>query len=386
MYQGPLGLVTLKTVIDYDAYLFNDLLIMHAPKYNADSDTLISIDLDDMTVTPLSDRDHRKFSICLQNFSGDQTSIVSGYNQMGKDNWLSALRDILDIKFFNESWNRKIIENIQEHVSDKNDLAQEYYAYELETLYSNTMEDEPDAPQNIEYNNTNEITSATLNKLLFKLAHPTEHDNNFLYTFMLTYKSFISTEDLLEFLIKRWNTPPPRDVDFQIFKETFLFPVRLRIAQILSYWVEFHFYNFRDQIALQTLLTNFIAEQIRKTKMEVAADRLMISTRSKNRQRDTFSHQQQERQKAQLQILQELIAKTDQKTANSTAITLMGSITQNIQTRSGSELRSPSSARVMRTRTPTKLGQLVNFYDQMDKDSRKVRSLFISNKYRILDF
>jgi son of sevenless-like protein len=359
---------------------------MHAPKYNADSDTLISIDLDDMTVTPLSDRDHRKFSICLQNFSGDQTSIVSGYNQMGKDNWLSALRDILDIKFFNESWNRKIIENIQEHVSDKNDLAQEYYAYELETLYSNTMEDEPDAPQNIEYNNTNEITSATLNKLLFKLAHPTEHDNNFLYTFMLTYKSFISTEDLLEFLIKRWNTPPPRDVDFQIFKETFLFPVRLRIAQILSYWVEFHFYNFRDQIALQTLLTNFIAEQIRKTKMEVAADRLMISTRSKNRQRDTFSHQQQERQKAQLQILQELIAKTDQKTANSTAITLMGSITQNIQTRSGSELRSPSSARVMRTRTPTKLGQLVNFYDQMDKDSRKVRSLFISNKYRILDF
>lgn len=136
---------------------------------------------------------------------GDQIHILLCYTAISKDNWLAALRDILDIKFFNSNWTKKISEDIEGHLNNTSDTAQSYYAYDLETLYADAIKDEPDAPSNIEYtNNTNEIACATLNKLLLKLAHPTEQDNTFLYTFMLTYKSFISTEDLLEFLIRRW--------------------------------------------------------------------------------------------------------------------------------------------------------------------------------------
>ncbi|KAL0488120.1 RasGEF [Acrasis kona] len=349
-YQGLLALCTSSCKTDYDAYLFNDLLILHCPKPDGNVDPLIQIDLDEMIVMSLPDQPNQKHCLCLQNFNGEQSVILSCYNTTSKEIWYTAFKDILDIKFFNDNWTQKINDNIEQHLTVTDDEPQSYYAYDLNTLYSDAVSEEPDGPLNIEFtNHTHEIASATLNKLLFKLAHPTEQDNNFLYTFMLTYKSFINTQDLLEFLIRRWNTPPPADVPFQTFKKTFLFPVRLRIVQILGYWVEHHYYNFREHSEILTQLTNFIAEQIKKTKMEAAADRLMLSTRSKNKQRDTFSHQQQERQKAQFQILQELIAKTDSKTANSTIITMMGTVGDGQTLPSTSTYVLPSTARGNKT-------------------------------------
>jgi son of sevenless-like protein len=138
-----------------------------------------------------------------------------------------------------------------------------------------------------------------------------EADNNYLYSFMLTYKSFITTEDLLKYLITRYNTPPPSDQDFHTFKRNYLLPVRMRVAQILMYWVNEHFYNFRDNISLQTKLRHFITEEMSRTRMNRAADRLIQVINSKGRQRDTFTVQQLQKSKLQLDLIQKQISDVD---------------------------------------------------------------------------
>lgn len=56
-------------------------------------------------------------------------------------------------------------------------------------------------------------------------------DLNFQTDFLLTYRSFTTPRELLSLLIKRYNTPTPKDLSYgelQEWKQNVLRPIRLR--------------------------------------------------------------------------------------------------------------------------------------------------------------
>lgn len=92
-------------------------------------------------------------------------------------------------------------------------------------------------------------------------------DNHFLHTFILTFRSFTSRNDLIDRLMERFNMPPPKDVtheEFGHFKKEKLDKVRLRVTQTLKYWLEnFFVYDF-DAEGLKKL--DSVVEVIEKSK------------------------------------------------------------------------------------------------------------------------
>ncbi|KAI9291600.1 ras GEF [Neoconidiobolus thromboides FSU 785] len=87
----------------------------------------------------------------------------------------------------------------------------------------------------------------------------TFHDNfdpNFMATFMLTYRSFVSTSELFRLIFKRFNLPPPHNLsqpEYEIWFEKKLKVIRVRIFNILKTWVENYFQESEDMEALEEL-------------------------------------------------------------------------------------------------------------------------------------
>jgi son of sevenless-like protein len=82
--------------------------------------------------------------------------------------------------------------------------------------------DEADSDQNITYadpkdpneqaspDDPPQIKSATLTKLVEKLTSSDNLDMNYISDFLLTFRSFTTSNELLTLLIKRFNIPPPK--------------------------------------------------------------------------------------------------------------------------------------------------------------------------------
>ncbi len=90
-----------------------------------------------------------------------------------------------------------------------------------------------DSPNNILFDDQDPrlIKAGTLPKLVERLTYDEQIDPNFLFEFLLTYRSFTTPREFLKLLIERWNTPNPVDVDQQeleSFQRSVLKPIRLR--------------------------------------------------------------------------------------------------------------------------------------------------------------
>ncbi|KAL9553336.1 hypothetical protein MBANPS3_003335 [Mucor bainieri] len=121
-------------------------------------------------------------------------------------------------------------------------------------------------PNEIVFNMEGNVKGGTLVALVERLTLHDYLDMNFINTFLLTYRSFCSSMDLLDLLEARYNLQCPpglSEEDAFIWEEKKLKLVRLRVFNVLKNWLELY-YNEDDSVLLDRLL-EFTQSNIRKT-------------------------------------------------------------------------------------------------------------------------
>ncbi|KAI8338899.1 ras guanine nucleotide exchange factor domain-containing protein [Chlamydoabsidia padenii] len=118
----------------------------------------------------------------------------------------------------------------------------------------------------ISFNMEGNVKGGTLAALVERLTLHDYLDMNFNNTFLLTYRSFCTSTELLDLLEARYNLTPPCDIsdnDMEIWRQKKLKLVRLRVFNVLKNWLEVY-YNEEDQIILDRLM-KFTDNNIRTT-------------------------------------------------------------------------------------------------------------------------
>ncbi|KAI8391128.1 ras guanine nucleotide exchange factor domain-containing protein [Radiomyces spectabilis] len=119
-------------------------------------------------------------------------------------------------------------------------------------------------PSEIVFNMEGYVKGGTLPALVERLTMHDYLDMNFINTFLLTYRSFATSVELLELLEQRYNiVPPPNltDEEMETWTQKKLKLVRLRVFNVLKNWLELY-YNEEDHVILDRL-TEFTNTTIR---------------------------------------------------------------------------------------------------------------------------
>jgi len=121
------------------------------------------------------------------------------------------------------------------------------------------------------------IKYVTIDKIIEYITDPNKSDNDSINTFMLCYRSFITSFDLIKKLKIRYLTPYPieiKEIEKQLeWIKIELIPIRLKITQILKVWLEHHFYDFNENENLIKEIEIFI-ELMNKTHGKVFGNSL----------------------------------------------------------------------------------------------------------------
>jgi hypothetical protein len=122
------------------------------------------------------------------------------------------------------------------------------------------------SPSDIVFNMEGNVKGGTLPALVERLTLHDYLDMNFINTFLLTYRSFCTSNALLDLLEARYNLKCPEGLseeDSIIWEEKKLKLVRLRVFNVLKNWLELY-YNEDDSGLLDRLLM-FTSTDIKAT-------------------------------------------------------------------------------------------------------------------------
>ncbi|KAI8349456.1 ras guanine nucleotide exchange factor domain-containing protein [Choanephora cucurbitarum] len=105
-------------------------------------------------------------------------------------------------------------------------------------------------PDEIAFNMEGNVKGGTLHSLVQYMTQHDQLDSNFNSTFLLTYRSFCTTEELFEELFQRYQLPAPEGLspeELERWKEKKLKLVRLRVFNIIKSWLETYFNEEEDR-------------------------------------------------------------------------------------------------------------------------------------------
>eukprot|EP00824_Muranothrix_gubernata_P007943 TRINITY_DN20163_c0_g1_i1.p1 TRINITY_DN20163_c0_g1~~TRINITY_DN20163_c0_g1_i1.p1 ORF type:complete len:655 (-),score=139.04 TRINITY_DN20163_c0_g1_i1:528-2492(-) len=133
------------------------------------------------------------------------------------------------------------------------------------------------------------IKCSSLEKLVERLTTSKQADPDFLYDFLLTYRSFATSKKVLNLLVQRFFVPKPpnlNDKQEAMFLREVSDPIQIRVMNVLSQWVEKHFYDFHGDMDLTGQLLHFIEQTLMESAWRKKAEKLRESVMEKAHTRD----------------------------------------------------------------------------------------------------
>ncbi|KAI9472391.1 MAG: ras guanine nucleotide exchange factor domain-containing protein [Benjaminiella poitrasii] len=122
------------------------------------------------------------------------------------------------------------------------------------------------SPNEIVFTLEGSVKGGTLRALVERMTLHDYLDLNFNSTFLLTYRSFCTSIEVLELLEARYNIQPPADLtpeELEIWANKKQKLVRLRVFNVLKIWLEQYYYE-EDSVILDRLL-HFTNTSIKQT-------------------------------------------------------------------------------------------------------------------------
>lgn len=135
-----------------------------------------------------------------------------------------------------------------------------------------------------------QLRGGTLTGLVEQLTRHDRLDAPFNNTFLLTYQSFTTAQELFEMLVKRWSIQPPYGLakeDYQTWVDKKQKPIRFRVVNILKSWFDNFWMEGNDedaQILIQKVY-NFARDHVATTSTPGAGP-LMTSVEQRSRGQD----------------------------------------------------------------------------------------------------
>ncbi|KAL1915665.1 uncharacterized protein VTP21DRAFT_6424 [Calcarisporiella thermophila] len=108
----------------------------------------------------------------------------------------------------------------------------------------------------IVFNSDGAVKGGTLKALVERLTMHDLHDSNFIATFLLTYRSFTSTQELFDLLQRRFLIEPPASLtaeELAVWREKKQTPVRLRVFNVMKNWLENYYQDDEDARCLPAM-------------------------------------------------------------------------------------------------------------------------------------
>jgi len=123
--------------------------------------------------------------------------------------------------------------------------------------------------KDIVFNMEGKVKGGTFPALIERLTIHDSHDSGFTSTFLLTYRSFATSIEVIEALIKRFCIKPPPQLtnpqDLKIWNEKKAVPIRLRVCNVLKSWIETYSLDLQgnadDAKALEIVRQFFTSEE-----------------------------------------------------------------------------------------------------------------------------
>ncbi|CAH1766356.1 10207_t:CDS:2, partial [Entrophospora sp. SA101] len=118
----------------------------------------------------------------------------------------------------------------------------------------------------IVFNMETQVKGGTLKALIERLTSHDQLDSNFIATFLLTYRSFCTTDEFFRHLVDRFVIQPPERLsseELKIWQEKKQKPVRLRVYNIMKTWLETYYIDGDDSHCLEDMreFTNTIVKE-----------------------------------------------------------------------------------------------------------------------------